>query len=359
MPTKQRAIIIAAITIMGLGAWLLPGPPAEQPKERIPQPEPSDLNASAMGPAAALPAQFINDMVLGAEPAGELPDTFFANLPRSLAGTGRPAPLSQDESGRLIADIRLRRLFDYYLSAIGEEPLEQIVARIRDDLRQQLTAEDFENALAILEGYLQYRNGIGNLVKSYNAQFSTENPANLGQLLDAKRMMNEMRGDYLAPEVVKAFFGAEDAYDNFMLSRAAILSNTALSASEKNAALQLLGSESPPNMVAARQRNQAVASLQESESALIKSGATEEAIYALRANKVGPEAAERLAELDRQKARWEGRLDTYRRELRVIEADAQYPESERNRLINELRQQHFSEQESARVQALDRIRTAN
>jgi lipase chaperone LimK len=49
-------------------------------------------------------------------------------------------------------------------------------------------------------------------------------------------------------------------------------------------------------------------------------------------------------------------MDNYRKELRVVETADEYPPEEKARLIEQLRAQHFSEQESIRVRALDNIR---
>lgn len=313
-------------------------------------------SGEAKGPTASLPAAALRKLVLDESESASIPDSFFASLPNSLASAGRPAPLAHGSSGEFIADIRLRRMFDYYLSAIGEEPLEHIVARIRYDLRQQLADDDFERALLLLEDYLQYRNEIGNLVEQYNTQNAAYGPTDLEQLLHAKRLMKELRADYLPDNVAEAFFAEEDAYDNYMLAQADILRDNTRSVEEKRVAIALLEQQHESTLPISRQRNNTVASLRQSEASLRKRGANKDELFALRAEKVGADAAERLAQLDQERESWNARLETYHSELRVIEADSQYPESERNRLISELRKTHFTDTESKRVDALDRAR---
>ena len=91
----------------------------------------------------------ISALVHAEEGDNALPTDFYEVLPASLSNAGSPAPLVRDANGSVSADSRLRRLFDFYLNAIGEEPLEHIVARIRHALGQQLSGAALEEALGV------------------------------------------------------------------------------------------------------------------------------------------------------------------------------------------------------------------
>ena len=54
-----------------------------------------------------------------------------AKLPASFKGTEVDGQFQLDAAGNLIIGPELRQLFDYFLSAIGEEPLKQSIERLR------------------------------------------------------------------------------------------------------------------------------------------------------------------------------------------------------------------------------------
>lgn len=304
----------------------------------------------------SLPIEVIDAVVRDESIEKTLPAAFYQSLPASLAGAGRPAPPALLASGELVVDMRLRRLFEHYLTALGEEPLEHIVARIRNDLRQQLPTAAYEEAIGLLEGYLQYRNEVGNIRSRYSAQATDGSHIDLNHILDMKRAIAEARSDFMPAEAVAAFFAEDDAYDQFMVSRAAILNDKTLADAEKSAQLASLTAATDPGVLAARRQSQRVANLQLQERKLRAEGAGPDAIFALREQSVGSAAATRLAELDQQRQAWNERVATYRRELKTLEADTQYPEDERRRLIAVLRSQHFSSNEALRIRALDNLR---
>ena len=88
------------------------------------------------------------------------------------------------------------------------------------------------------------------------------------------------------------------------------------------------------------------------------SGAQAAEIRAVRERSFGVEAADRLEELDRQRAVWQQRLDEYREALDAIEQNESRDAGARDRAIEALRAERFTPEERLRVVALDRIREA-
>src|SRR5690606_32313520 len=66
--------------------------------------------------------------------------TGLEQLPASLEGTSVPPGLLEDGNGNLVPTPGLRDIFDYFLSVLGEEPLDVIVARINAYLASNLSA---------------------------------------------------------------------------------------------------------------------------------------------------------------------------------------------------------------------------
>lgn len=73
----------------------------------------------------------------------------------------------------------------------------------------------------------------------------------------------------------------------------------------------------------------------------------------LRREVVGSEAADRLAELDREEAAWRARLDEYQLERAAIEADPGLDPAQRAARLRHLLEDRFTANERLRVEATD------
>jgi lipase chaperone LimK len=114
--------------------------------------------------------------------------------------------------------------------------------------------------------------------------------------------------------------------------------------------------ESLPAAERARRREARVAlDLRSAETALRDAGGSDEEVRALRESAVGPAAAARLAALDRSRAEWQARLESYREARAAIERDASLDPAARARAIEQLRADRFSVTERLRVEALDEL----
>src|SRR5690606_35982898 len=76
-------------------------------------------------------------------------------MPASLRGTEVDGVFQVDQAGNLLITEDLRRIFDYFLSSIGEESVQQSIARLRAYIGSQLEEPAASQALAILNQYLQ------------------------------------------------------------------------------------------------------------------------------------------------------------------------------------------------------------
>ena len=109
-----------------------------------------------------------------------------------------------------------------------------------------------------------------------------------------------------------------------------------------------------PAARAARERLVAPAELRREERALVDAGASSAAVQALREQRVGAEAAARLAELDRKRAEWNRRLGDYATAVRSIDADPALSEDQKAAARRRLRQERFEGHEIARIDVLER-----
>ncbi len=263
------------------------------------------------------------------------------SLPASLAGTEVDAALRVDASGHLIFGPELRRFFDYYLSARGEESEADLVARIRSDLRSRLPAQAAAEAEALLDHYLHYQELARNL--------SAEAGSDPAQRLERIRAL---RREALGPEAADALFGVEEAADQVAVQRRAIEQDSSLTPEEKLARSAALDQQLPAEVKAARDAATEPLRLQQEEDEMRKAGATAEDLYQFRKQTSGDEAAERLAALDQQRAEWNQRLTSFETERDQLRATANSPEAAAT-AEQQLLEQSFSPTEQLRVRALE------
>ncbi len=260
--------------------------------------------------------------------------------PRSLRGTRVDGALAVDANGRFVAGPEARRLFDYFLTASGEEPPDRTRSRIVAEIERRLPPSARAEAVALLDRYLEYRERARALEAG-------------GDLAARVEALARLRRDVLGPDGSRALFGDDER----AVARAAeyqrIASDPALSEDERVRRLAAINAELPSAVGEARARALAPLALANAEAALRAQGGSPQAIRALREQLVGREAADRLAALDQRREEWQRRVDDFRMERQTIESDGALDSAERDRRVRDLLAQHFTPTERQRVQALD------
>ena len=269
--------------------------------------------------------------------------------PSSLEGTDVDGWLGVDDDGHLVVTPGARWFFDYFLSATGEESPEQIRARIVAEIDKRLPAPAAREAIDLLDRYLVYRDR----VRALQASGVPEDvPARLAQLHDIRA---ETFGDANAA----VLFGEEEQVQALDIQRRAVLSDAALSAEERERRLGEIEQQFPSAVRQARADSMTLIRLREDEQQLREAGASPEDLHALREQRFGAEAADRLAVLDRERAAWQQRLDDYRSARQAIEGTAGLTPDARARAVETLLAGRFAPEERLRVEALDTMREAS
>jgi len=331
----------SSVTGRGLGALVVGIASAalvvrcSRPAHRVVAPPLPAPTSTAAPPATAPMAPH------AAAPASAPPPP--AALPGSLEGTEPDGAIRADDAGHLVIDLELRRLFDHFLIASGEEPLAQIRARILAVLHARLPATAAAEATAILDRYLAYRDAARQL-----APPPSDPRAGLAQLHDLRARM-------FAPEIVQAWFADEEAATHAALDRRDALLDPALSPAERERRLTEIDDRLPAAVREARAAATAPLDELNREQAMRAAGAGDDQIAAARTAAFGPEAAARLADLDRARAEWDARLARFRDARAALLADPRLDDAERGRRIAELLVRSFTPEERIRVDALDRI----
>jgi lipase chaperone LimK len=247
--------------------------------------------------------------------------------PRSLAGTEVDGALRVASGGEFVLDARAQEAFDYFLSADGELGPAELDAWVHAEFARQLP-DHAEEAFAAWQTYRDYRADAAATLANRELDLAALESRLLGSVTRL--------GD--AP-----LAGSERA----LITRAfAIQRATALTGAAREAALAELAAETPG------EARTLVARLREIETAQLV-GAGE--LHALRTQQFGGEAAQRLAELDARRARWDARVAAFRGARDALRAGFEGAPAELEAALSALAAEHFSPAEARRVRALDRL----
>jgi lipase chaperone LimK len=336
---RRRAVPFAlGVAAIAVGAAIALG----RCGTRSAMPTPSAAAAPAIDRAPTAATRALAAAIAAGSAAGSAAgDPAPGALPGSLEGTEADGAITADAAGHLIVDLELRRLFDHFLAATGEEPLATMRARIVAVLRARLPVTAAAEAEAILDQYLAYREAARTLTATADPR------AGLDQIHD-------LRAKIFAPEVARAFFADEEAATYAAIARRDALIDPALSAAERDRKIAEIDARLPPAVREARAAATAPIDQMAREQAMRAAGATDAQIAAARTAALGADAAARLAELDRTRAAWDARLARFRAARAALLADTALDAAARDRRIAELLASSFSPEERIRVDALDR-----
>lgn len=256
-------------------------------------------------------------------------------LPASLQGASHGVTLRSDAEGNLLVQEDILRLFEFYLAAIEEEPIESLLQRIQWELASQLHEPARQQANDLLRRYLDYRLALMTLTQP--AALDSHTLAAHLQQVDA------LRQQHFSAAEQTTLFAAERAEDAHLL---ATLQNNESPGSAAE----------PGEMLSAEQRLQRQQASRDAEvfeqvEQLRANGASVGQIYAVREQQLGSSAASALAQLDEQQSLWQQRLEVFAAERQRIHESALSAEEQRQ-AISTVLAGSFDEREQLRVRAL-------
>ncbi|MBI2571926.1 MAG: lipase chaperone [Candidatus Schekmanbacteria bacterium] len=249
------------------------------------------------------------------------------------------------DAGELIVTPGLRRFFDYHLTALGELSDEEIERRIRATLVAELPPAAAARAIEILDAYMHYRE-LAREVVDVRAE-TDELDARLAQLIALRR-------DVFGAAVAAALFGEEERQLAAAIERRRIMSDQTLPALRKEDLLAELDRDLPADERAMRRAETLPGRLLAQEQRMRAAGRSAADVEAFRQQLVGQEAAQRLAELDRQRTDWSRRVTTFFAAKEALEADRLLGAQQRRESIRRLLEASFSAAERLRVEAAAR-----
>lgn len=272
-------------------------------------------------------------------------------LPASFSGTQVDGVFQVDEQGNLRITRDIVQIFDYFLSAIGEETLAQSIERLQAHIRNQLPAPAEAQALALLEQYLDYKRQLVLLERDLPQLPS------LDALKQRELAVQALRARLFSSEAHQAFFAAEESYNLFTLERLAIQRDDSLDANAKGEALDRLR-DGLPEELQASVLPQLHSELRSQTSALQAAGGSAAQVQALRQQLVGNQAASRLQALDQQRQSWKQRLQRFQQEKSAIDNHPGLSPADKQAAIQHLAQEQFDERERLRLDASAQLASA-
>ena len=276
------------------------------------------------------------------------PADYFAFV-RSLEGTVPDGRIEASAAAEFVAGVELVQLFDYFLSATGEKPLDAIRAEIERELERRLKPDGAAEAKRLLGRYLAYKLDLVEVEK--NAQAAG---ASTHAIRTRFELMQEARRRHFSEREIQAMFGASDASDLDAIARIEISQDARLSEAQKRERLAQLDAALPPAVREAREEPLKIMRLEDAAQKMRAQGASEDDIYRMRAAALSPEAAARMAEVDREEREWRTRIGAYLAERdRLLGANAGLSDGERQALLAQLQQARFTADERRRLPAYE------
>jgi lipase chaperone LimK len=291
-------------------------------------------------PVAALSAS-------GPAPAAA-PAAASAPFAPSLAGTTTDGIDPRAAGPVLVLEPGLIRLFDHYLATLGERSIEAIRAQVAHELRQRFAPAAARQAEDVLDRYLAFREALRSA-----APHASSGGRGVDLLRDRLRAMRAIRSQFFGDAEAQALFGPADREAAAALERMAVEQDPALDPDARRARLAALAAAEPDAVRAARDASMAVVRLDDAVRAARARGASDDDVWHLRATAASPDAADRLAELDRAEAAWQARIDDYLAQRRQV-LGAGSPDASRQEALAALRSQLFTPAEQKRLAAYER-----
>lgn len=326
---SRKFLVLAGVAVLGIAASVLLWMSQQQLKAVV-----DDPSVGVQENTVSLP---LNESGKTSTP----PNAEFSLTDSSLRGTEIDGAVSLDGNGRVILDIGLRRLFDYYLSLMGERDLIQIRALLKTYLLTQYSAANTDSALLYFDRYTDYLSALTDL-----------KIGNIAKPEDRLQKVTALRKKILGEEMALAFFADEEALAALTLKRMSIAEDKSLSADEKAGLLAELDAN---ENYSARTEADTAALISEQTRQLDALKLNDKERKADREALWGKEAAGRLAQLDQQRSQWDARIEQYLLARSRIDANRSLSAAARDQAIAALRAQQFNDAEQRRIASLEAI----
>lgn len=258
----------------------------------------------------------------------------------SLHGAVVDGAITPDSAGRPLPDRAMRRMFDHFLTRLGERDLHIIRDDLRHHLQPRLAASALAQTLAWFDRYVALEQESAALGVSHDARAD----------LQRRRELRRLR---LGEEVADAWYGEDERMADYALARQALAGDRALDSETRRHHLAELEQQQGMTPDATRVAGDTVVLAMAQSRQFEAAGTPSQQRWAEREALYGAEAAGRLAALDARRAEWNARLEGYRLQRQRILANRGLSAVQRAQELDALLAP-FAPHERLRVEALTR-----
>ncbi len=270
----------------------------------------------------------------------------------SLKGTDIDGMYPVDSDGNLLFSAAIKHRFEYFLSTMGEFPLDDVLQMVRGDIEANLTSPAKEQALKLFDDYIAYKYALVELEKTFEPSQHYE-VSNIERFRHQLEQLRNKRREHLDSEAADAFFGFDELYDDFMLSQLEIQNNSQLTPSEKQQQIQALQQGLPEDVRQMREETERISKVFELTQEMKEEGASESQVFDYNSQQFGQEAAQRLQALDENRQAWQQKVDNYLLEKSQILKDDLLSHEEQIQEIKRLANERFTSLELKRLPAFE------
>jgi lipase chaperone LimK len=300
--------------------------------------------AMAVALAAAL-ALILTSRSEVEKPKARAADPNYFAFVHSMEGTRPDGDIKLAAGDELVVDAELARLFDYYLAGQGERSLADIRAETERELDRRLGPKPALHAKRLLAQYWHYKEAVADLEKTAGIAGGTADA--LRKRMAARQAL---RAQFFSAAEIAGLFGFDDAYDADAVARVDIGQDKTLSEAQKKQKLAALDAALSPALREERVAPRRVLMLEQSVQQMRAQGASDDEVYRARAAAISPEAAARLAEVDRDEVAWKARIDVYLSERAAIVKSGA---PDQQTALAQLRETRFTSDEQRRLGAYE------
>lgn len=320
---------LITVAVVGIIYWLIPHSP----------PSPGHAQAATARTSATSPLAV-------SSPNSSVTLPF---LSPSQQDTEINCQLQLDSGNRLMVNEQTRNCFEYFITQYGEKTLEQI----RQDFQRYIAQTHQEPALGqildLWQRYLDYRERLGELQPP---QLDPDSPQYYRSIFNS---MKNLRQQFFSAYEIEGLFGVEDVYHDYTLERLSVMYNKQLSEAEKAQKLKALFEQLPEDWQANLEQLNKLEDLRALTAEIKARGGSSAELRQMRLNLVGPEATQRLEQLDVERSHWKTRVTQYLNERDQILSTG-LNDAAKQQAVTELRQQYFNNpQEQLRLDTFESV----
>ena len=245
--TGPGKVILASVALCGLGIYIfstMQTAPADTPavasSEKVIALDRQENVRMSTSELVAASAQRVQAQIADSQQTypNVTPKRLEKPFSSILEGTDIDGQLKVGDDGQLIVDLAVKDFFDYFLSTTAEVSPEVALDELLRVASESLPPENFLQVQTMLDNYLAYKESAIKLMSQPMLPHDQQTPEYQLQVMeDSLRELRALRREHMPENQVEAFFGLEEAYEDYTLASIRIQQNPNLSSEQMQAEL--------------------------------------------------------------------------------------------------------------------------